>query len=116
MIKKIFMLLVLIQVAFPVLAEEGVFIYNDNGKRDPFLPLVSPSGAFLNYDSDFQIVDLSLEGIMEDASGNLAIINGRIVKEGEAVGNFQVGKITSKTVSLLKEGQSFILKLKKGGE
>lgn len=106
--------------AVPVLAQEDekpeeAFVYDDHGKKDPLLSLVSPAGVFLNYDSDFQIYDLSLEGIMEDPSGNLAIINGRIVKEGDQVGNFTVEKITDKTVNLIKGSQNFLLRLKKGG-
>ena len=96
-------------------AEEENFIYNDHGKRDPLWPLVSSSGSTLTYDTDFLITELNLEGIMVAAAGgrNLAIINGRVLSENESVGQFIIKSISSDTVILQKDTETFELKLKK---
>ncbi len=98
-------------------AEEAPFIYNDHGKHDPFLPLVSSAGAIVTYDADLTMNDLVLEGIVADAKGgsNLAIINGKVVKNKDKVGLFVIDIINEDSVELLKDAQRFTLKLKKGG-
>lgn len=95
----------------PVESQE-VFLYNDRGARDPLWPLVSSSGIILNYDTDYLITELSLEGIIVDAHGkNVAIINGQILEEKGQIGQFVVDKISSETVTLNKHGQIFELKV-----
>ena len=95
--------------------DEG-FVYNDHEKRDPFWPLVSPSGKILSYDKDLLISEISLEGIMADSQGrNIAIINGVVLKQGDKIGLFEVDVIT-KTQVILKKGQEqAVLDLNKGG-
>jgi hypothetical protein len=109
------LILVLIIAIAAAAQEQGLFVYDDGGKRDPFWPLVNANGAILNYESEFLITDLALEGIMAGAQGeNLAIINGRILKTGDAVGQFIVGEIAEDSIILKKGKQKFELKLKKG--
>jgi len=91
------------------------FVYDDKGKRDPFLPLVSPSGTLIYYEADYLISDLSLEGIIAGEE-NFAMINGKILGKGDAVGNFTVRDVRENSVILKKGGQNFVLKLKKKGE
>lgn len=94
--------------------EEASFTYEDDGKRDPFWKLVSPSGAILNYETDFLITDLALEGIMAGKDGqNYAIINGRILKPTDSIGQFVVEQIDDNRIVLKKGRQKFELKLKK---
>jgi hypothetical protein len=96
-----------------VYAQEG-FVYNDHGKRDPFVPLVSSSGMVVTYDEDLSLNDLILEGIVADVSGNnAAIVNGKVVKVHDQVGPYVVVDIASDHVDFLKGTESFTLKLKK---
>ncbi|MCK4882435.1 MAG: hypothetical protein KAS92_05380, partial [Candidatus Omnitrophica bacterium] len=91
------------------------FVYDDNGRRDPLWPLVNSNGAILNYESEFLITDLALEGIMVGTDGeNLAIINGRVLKANDSIGQFAVERIAGDSIILKKGKQKFELKLKKG--
>lgn len=90
------------------------FVYDDHGKRDPFVPLVSPEGLVITYDQDLSVNDLSLEGIVADPSGNnAAIVNGKIVKAHDQIGPYTVDVIADDHVEFLKGTDRFILKLKK---
>ena len=96
--------------------DQTAFVYNENGKRDPFGPLVSSSGTLITYDSDMTATDMVLEGIVLDAKGNnLAIINGKIVKLGEQMGSYTVEFISNDYVNLVKGQEHLKLKLKKRG-
>ena len=123
--KRLFILCsVILLVGAAVLASAGdeapptegqaVFEYDDHGKRDPFLKLVSLSGAIVNYDRDMMASDMILEGIMTgEGGGNIAIINGEIVGTYDMIGMFVIKEITTTTVILQKGGENFTLKLKK---
>ena len=88
--------------------------YNDHGRRDPFQPLVSTSGAIINIAGDLLISDMELQGIMLDPSGSsLAIINGMIVKLNGMLGSYYVTKIEKNSVTLQKGNEIFVLNLKK---
>ena len=107
--------LVLVVTNIVTAGEKEPFVYDDNGRRDPLWKLVSPSGTILNYETDFLITDLALEGIMAGKDGkNYAIINGRILKATDIIGQFVVEKIDDNRVVLKKGRQKFELKLKKG--
>ena len=107
-------LFVFLLLAAPLWAEGERFVYDDHSKRDPLWPLVNAGGSVLSYDTDFVVTDLSIEGIMLGGDGqNLAIINGRIVKVNDNVGQFIVSEITKDTVILTKGQEKFELKLKK---
>ena len=94
--------------------EEEIFIYNDHERRDPFWPLVSSEGGIVNYETDLQITDLNLEGIITGTGGKkLAVINGRIVKVNDYMGKFTVTEIRAASVVLLKGQERYELKLKK---
>ena len=98
-----------------VYAQE-TFVYDDHGKRDPFVPLVSSAGMVVTYDEDLSVNDLVLEGIVSDATGNnAAIVNGKVVKVHDQVGPYVVDVIAVDHVEFLKGADRFILKLKKGG-
>ena len=89
-------------------------MYNDHGKRDPFMPLVSSDGIVVAYDQDLSVNDLTLEGIVADVSGrNVAIVNGKIVKAHDQIGPYVVDIITFDHVEFLKGTERSILKLKK---
>jgi len=106
--------LVLITCNMVIALEKEPFIYDDQGRRDPFWRLVSPGGVILNYETDFLITDLALEGIMAGKDGeNYAIINGRILKATDAIGQFIVERIDDDRIVLKKGRKKFELKLKK---
>jgi hypothetical protein len=91
--------------------------YDDKGKRDPFWPLLSASGTIINYGEDITPQDMVLEGIMSEGGGQYtAIINGNIVKTGDAIGSFKIDRIEPRTVFFEKGSEKFELNLKNGGE
>lgn len=97
-----------------VWAESTPFVYDDHGKRDPLWSLVNASGNIISYETDLISTDLNLEGIMVGADGrSLAIINGKVLKENERIGQFSVLSISKDSVIISKEDQKFELKLKK---
>ena len=114
---RIFLSIIIVLVAFSATAaeEQKPFVYDDHGRRDPLWRLVSPTGTIMNYESEFLITDLALEGIMAGTDGeNLAIINGRILRSGDAIGQFVVERVKENSIVLKKGKQKFELKLKKG--
>ena len=95
-------------------ADDGVFVYDDHAKRDPFLQLVTPGGVIVNYDKNLELSDMVLEGVVTGkGEGNIAIINGMIVKVNDSIGLFVVKSIETDAVVLQKGEKTFILKLKK---
>ena len=99
-----------------VLADGPAFVYNSHDRHDPFLPQVSAAGAVLTYEADLTANDMILEGVVADAQGNnMAIINGKIVKKGDAIGPYAVAAVGLGDVQLTKGEERFTVKLKKGG-
>ena len=95
--------------------EKNSFVYEPNGKKDPFIPLVSADGRILeprlNRDREGE---LRLEGIIYDSGGSsYAVINGNIIRAGEAVEDARVLRIESRKVIFQKSGREFELELKK---
>ncbi len=95
------------------------FLYDSNGKRNPFVPLVTSDGKLLKLEpeesSDTQ--GLLLEGIIYDKSGmSYAIVNRTVVKVGDMVGDTQVLKINKDKVIFIKEGLTLEVELRKGEE
>lgn len=95
--------------------EQERFVYDDAGKRDPFWPLVEAGGNIRTYDSEFLISDLTLEGIMYSPDNKgAAIINGRVVKADDVIGQYRVVRVDEDSVTLLKGDERYELRLKKG--
>lgn len=93
------------------------FKYNAKGRRNPFIPLVTSDGRLLKLEKEGDASGLLLEGIIYDKYGrSYAIVNGEIVKIGDAIGDYQVLKIENNKVIFIKEGQPMEVELKKGGE
>lgn len=89
------------------------FVYEDNGRRDPFWTLISSNGSMINYETDLMVTDLELQGIMSGAAGNIAMINGKVVRKNDKIGQFIITDITDGWVLLKKGQQVFKLRLKK---
>ena len=105
-------------ITIPVFAgQPSEFVYDDKGIRDPFWPLVSPSGTIVSYGDDITISDMVLEGIVTDSNNtSIAIINGNVVKKQDKVGHYFIKEITSDQVLLIKDQETFTLLLPKGGK
>ncbi|PIQ89011.1 MAG: hypothetical protein COV72_05050 [Candidatus Omnitrophica bacterium CG11_big_fil_rev_8_21_14_0_20_42_13] len=86
--------------------EEAVFLYKAQGKRDPFIPLVTPEGLIRSFEDEADKSGFYLEGIIYDYSGeSLAIINGEIVKKGEIVAGMEILDIEKDKVVVLQNGE-----------
>ena len=97
---------------------QGVFVYDSKGKRDPFIPLVTPDGRLLKLDQQEEKVSpLILEGIIFDKSGmSYAVVNGEVVRVGDKVEGHQVLKIEERKITFIREGQIVALELEKEEE
>ena len=65
-----------------VYAQEA-FVYDDHGKRDPFVPLVSSAGMVVTYDEDLSVNDLVLEGSCRTRQGIMRLLStARLSRSG----------------------------------
>ena len=91
------------------------FVYQDKNNRDPFWPLINDNGVLQNYEKEYLVSDLELEGIMASPNGkSVAILNGKVVKVNDVVGEYTVKDIQANKVIILKGQEEFELQLKKG--
>lgn len=98
--------------------EEQPFIYDDQGKRDPFLSLVDKNGRYL-LDSSLgdSTAGLNLSGILWDPQGkSSALINNQIVKIGETISGFTVTDISEDSVTVLKNDETYTINVLEGKE
>ncbi|MCX5701950.1 MAG: hypothetical protein NTW64_03080 [Candidatus Omnitrophica bacterium] len=98
---------------------EQEFTYDAKGKRNPFIALVTNDGRLLKLEQEETQTEpgLLLEGIIYDKNGlSYAIVNGSVVKIGDAVGSYQVLKIEPNKVIFIKEGETREIELKKEEE
>ena len=96
-------------------------LYDSQGKRDPFIPLVTPDGRFQKLEAEEEPkkkeTELKLNGIIYDKYGiSYAIVNDMVVKIGDVVDDYKVLKIEEKKVSFIKEGQVTDIFIKKEGK
>ncbi|MDD5120511.1 MAG: hypothetical protein PHR84_04300 [Candidatus Omnitrophica bacterium] len=97
------------------------FAYNPRGRRNPFIPLVTPEGRLLKLDKQEEAASgagLSIEGIIYDKYGRcFAIVNSMVVGIGDPVGDYRVLKILENKVIFIKNGELSEVELtKKGAE
>ncbi|GEM_PF-6012477 len=94
------------------------YIYDASGNRNPFTPLITSDGRFINLDKVDAPKSLSLEGIMYDERIGIsyAIVNAVVVKQGDTIEGSQVMKIEENKVYFIKDGQILELELTNGGE
>lgn len=101
---SLFFLLVNLSLAFG----QGKFIYDARGRRNPFIPLVTPEGRLLKLDKEDTASSggLVIEGVIYDKFGrSFAIVNTEVVGIGDSVGDYQVLKIFENKVVFIKDGQ-----------
>lgn len=92
------------------------FTYDPKGKRNPFIPLVTPEGRLLKLDKqqDTTSQGLAIEGIIYDKLGrSFAIVNASVVGIGDMVGDFQVLKILERKVIFIRNGEPLEVELTK---
>jgi hypothetical protein len=100
-----------------LLAEE-TFIYDSQGKPDPFSPWVTSDGRLQILESQGKkdSSELSLEGIIYDKYGlSYAVVNGEVVKIGDTIGGYQILKIEEKRVIFIREGELKEMEIKEEG-
>lgn len=107
------MILILTVLSTTVFCADVTMKYQSKGKRDPFVPLVGPESSHVSGLAEIvSIDDVHLEGIAVGARGSMtAILNGDIVKEGDAPGQIIIKKITNNTVYLSLSGKDYELHL-----
>lgn len=81
------------------------FIYDSQGKRDPLVPLAG-------LEEGPKLAWLSLEGIFWDPASPMAIINDKIVGEGDKIEGAEVVEIKEDRVILRYGEEQSILRLK----
>lgn len=100
----------------PLAFGQAEFTYDTKGKRNPFIPLVTPEGRLLKLDKheDTTQQGLAIEGIIYDKLGrSFAIVNAAVVGIGDMVGDFQVLKILENKVIFIKDGEPLEVELAK---
>lgn len=111
-ILSFFLLLGILTLAFG----QDEFVYDARGKRNPFIPLVTPEGRLLKLDKQEAVTSggLSIEGIIYDKLGrSFAIVNATVVGIGDTVADYQVLKIYENKVIFIKNGEPFEVELTK---
>lgn len=95
-------------------AEAEDYVYKYQGKRDPFMPLITPSGFLVNLEpADDK--KLNLEGIMFDPKGaSMAIINGELMSVGDTMGSAVVSGIEANKVVVIQDNEKIELELRRG--
>jgi hypothetical protein len=94
------------------------FVYDPQGKPDPFTPWVTSDGRLQILESKEKKgeSELSLEGIIYDKYGlSYAVVNGEVVKIGDTIDGFQVLKIEEKRVIFIREGELKEMEIKEEG-
>jgi len=92
---------------------QDMVTYDAQGKRDPFIPLVTPDGRLLKLEQPSGSAALSLEGIIYDKEGiSYAVVGGEVVKIGDEVSGYQVLKIEQDKVIFIKDGEPMEIELK----
>ncbi|MFA6358215.1 MAG: hypothetical protein WCY09_06085 [Candidatus Omnitrophota bacterium] len=115
--KFLFILFLLLLLLPPGFCQDE-FVYNAKGKRNPFIPLVTPEGRLLKLDKqdDASKGGLLIEGIIYDKLGrSFAIVNASVVGIGDFVGNYQILKIFEDKVIFIKDGEPLEVGLAKKG-
>ena len=105
--KRFLLFLIFVFIFYTVSFSQGEFVYDAQGKRNPFIPLVTPEGRLLKLDKQEATTaeGLMVEGIIYDKFGrSFAIVNTNVVGIGDIVGDYQVLKIQENKVIFIKDG------------
>jgi hypothetical protein len=95
--------------------DKGKNLYASQGKRDPFVPLITPAGYLVNLEPE-KNASLHLEGIMYDSKGDsIAILNGELVRAGESIGDAVLASIEATKVTVIQNNQKIEIELRREG-
>jgi hypothetical protein len=96
------------QAALPVVLPDE-YVYDSAGKRDPFIPLITADGRFVQLERTPEEEEASLlkvEGIIYDKYGlSFAVVDGSVVKVGDVISDYQVLRVEEDKVFFIREGQ-----------
>ena len=101
-----------------VLFSQDEIIYDDEGRRDPFMPLVTRDGRLLILEPTKAEEKILLGGIIYVENGiSYAIINGEVVSVGDYILGHSVFSIEENKVILIKDDEpiEYILDMEKEG-
>lgn len=116
LVNRLTILLLCFLCLFSISLAQEQFVYDAKGKRNPFIPLVTPDGRLLKLEKEETASGLLLEGIIYDEHGlSYAIVNGAVVRVSDKVGDYQVLKIEKNKVIFIKSGQTLEVELKEEG-
>jgi hypothetical protein len=88
--------------------------YDSKGKRNPFIPLVTPDGRLLKLEQEQGVRDLNIHGIIYDKLGvSYAIVNSDVVGVGDSIGDYRVLKVLPNKVVFIKDGQAVEIEMNK---
>lgn len=116
--KKLSLILFLLfwVIAFVCFAQED-FIYDDQGRPDPFMALVTPDGRLLIRETSEADARIYLEGIIYDEAGRFyALINDEMLGVGDSILGYLVLEIEKNKVIFIKDDQQVEYFLKKEGQ
>jgi len=114
--KRFLLSFILLFIFCAVAFAQGEFVYDAKGRRNPFIPLVTPEGRLLKLDKQeaTSAEGLSVEGIIYDKFGrSFAIVNTAVVGIGDFIGDYQVLKIQENKVIFMKDGEPLEVELAK---
>ncbi len=112
--KRFFIFFFLFFVFCSFVFSQGEFVYDSKGKRNPFIPLLTPEGRLLKLDKQEATAaeGLVIEGIIYDKFGrSFAIVNSNVVGIGDIVADYQVLKIQENRVIFIKDGVTLEVEL-----
>lgn len=93
------------------LALDREFMYDNGGRRDPFLSLIA-DGVNVSDLEELSVGGVKLEGIIYDPlQGSLAIVNGEIYRAGDLIGGFEVKEIGENFIKIAQEDVLYTIKL-----
>jgi len=86
--------------------------YNDEGKSDPFVPLVTKEGILTHISNEKKDANFYLQGIFYDDKGeSMALINEQVVRKNDMIGECKIVDIKKESVVYTKNGELFMLNL-----
>ena len=111
--KLVFLIITCILICQIRVSAQERIVYDDKGKRDPFIALVTADGRLLSLEPTTEAkAKIVLEGIISGASGySYAIINGEVLGLGDYILGYAVFKIEKNKVVLFKDNELIEYKL-----
>ena len=85
--------------------------YDDGGRRNPFIALVTSDGRLL-VEIEEESFRLVVEGIITDDDADAyALVTGTVVRVGDVVGGYEVVGINRNAVTFTKDGETIAVEL-----